>query len=380
MKRTSRWILWAALSALVISPGCRGKSAPEAAARAGEDRDHGNEAASKTSVTLTPQAVATADIRTEPAAPRALARRIAAPGELEFNARRLAHLTARTPGRVERVLAVEGDRVAGGQVLAELYSPDFMALQAEYLQAAGRAARFAADPAEAGPARALLQGARERLLLVGATAADVDGLEASRTPRPLLAVRSPLGGTVLESGVLAGDHVELGTSLFRLADLSTLWACLHIQERDLAYVRTGAEVELKTQAYAGRSFRGRLVLIGDVVDAATRTVEGRVEVPDPDRLLKSGMYVEAAFAAAGARTALAVPESSVQDDGGRAVVFVKTGERTFSRREVVVGERAAGWVEIVRGLAEGEAVVTSGAFLLESELRKSSLEDEHGHD
>ncbi|NTV80801.1 MAG: efflux RND transporter periplasmic adaptor subunit [Candidatus Aminicenantes bacterium] len=132
MKRTSRWILWAALAALVINPGCRDKSAPEAAARAGEDHDHENEAASKTSVTLTPQAVATADIRTEPAAPRALARRIAAPGELEFNARRLAHLTARTPGRVERVLAVEGDRVAGGQVLAELYSPDFMALQAEY--------------------------------------------------------------------------------------------------------------------------------------------------------------------------------------------------------------------------------------------------------
>jgi Cu(I)/Ag(I) efflux system membrane fusion protein len=372
MKRTSRWILWAALAALVVNPACRDRSALEPG-RADEDGEQA--AAAKTSVTLTPEAMAAADIRTEPAAPRALSRRITAPGELEFNARRLAHLTARTPGRIERVLAVEGDRVVQGQVLAEVYSPDFMAVQAEYLQAAERAKRLAGDPAEAGPSRALLEGARERLLLVGATAADVDALESTRAPRPVLDVRASLGGTIIESGVLAGDHVELGTSLFRLADLSTLWACLHVQERDLSSVKTGAEVDLRTQAYPGRTFRGRLVLVGDVVDAATRTVEGRVEVPNPEGRLKAGMYVDAAFAAAGERTALAVPEASVQDDEGRAVVFVKTGERTFARREVVVGERAAGWVEVVKGLSVGEAVVSSGAFLLESELRKSGLGD-----
>ncbi|MCJ7488266.1 MAG: efflux RND transporter periplasmic adaptor subunit, partial [Candidatus Aminicenantes bacterium] len=207
----------------------------------------------------------------------------------------------------------------------------------------------------------------------------IDGLGAAPVPRPFLLVRASLSGTVLESGILAGDHVELGTSLFRLADLSNLWACLHIQEKDLAAVRTGAEVGLRTQAYPGEEFLGRLVLVGDIVDPGTRTVEGRVEVPNPAGKLKSGMYVDASFAAAGERTALVVPESAVQDDEGRNVVFVRTGERTFTRREIAVGERSGGYIEVVKGLAEGDLIVASGGFLLESELRKGGLEDEHGH-
>lgn len=194
-------------------------------------------------------------------------------------------------------------------------------------------------------------------------------------PKPLLAVRAPLTGTILESGVVAGDAVELGTSLFRLADPSTLWACLHIQEEDLGAVRTASEVVLRTHAYPGEEFRGRLVLVGDVVDAATRTVEGRVEVPNAGGRLKAGMYVEATALAGGGRRALVVPEESVQDDDGRPVVFVKTGDRSFARRAVETGEKFAGAVEILKGLAEGETVVTSGSFLLKSEIRKGALGD-----
>ena len=199
-------------------------------------------------------------------------------------------------------------------------------------------------------------------------------------PRPLLSVRATLSGTVLEASVLAGDWVDLGANLFRLADLSTLWASLHIQEKDLSSVKAGAEAVLRTQAYPGEDFRGRLVLVGDVVDAGTRTVEGRVEVPNPSGKLKPGMYVDGSVAAAGERAVIAVPEAALQDDEGRAVVFVKTGERTFERREVVAGERFAGYVEILSGLTEGETVVTSGGFLLKSEMRKGGMEDEHGHD
>ncbi len=254
-----------------------------------------------TSVTLTSEGAATAHIKTDPAATRALSRRVSAAGELEFNARRIVHLTARTPGRVERVVVVRGDRVREGQILAEIYCPDYLTLQAEYLMAAERAKRQSGDPAEAGPARALLESSRERLLLLGATPAEVDGLGALSVPRPLLPVRATLSGTVLEAGVLAGDWVDLGANLFRLADLTNLWACLHIQEKDLSSVKAGAEAVLRTQAYPGEDFRGRLVLVGDIVDAGTRTVEGRVEVPNPSGRLKPGMYVEASVAAAGAR-------------------------------------------------------------------------------
>jgi multidrug efflux pump subunit AcrA (membrane-fusion protein) len=376
MKNFARWIVGAALSALFLVAACRDKPPVEA----GHQVHLTEPETAPISVTLTSEGAATAHIKTDPAAPRALSRRVSAAGELEFNARRIVHLTARTPGRVERVVVVRGDRVREGQILAEIYCPDYLILQAEYLMAAERAKRQSGDPAEAGPARALLDSSRERLLLLGATPAEVDGLGALSVPRPLLPVRATLSGTVLEAGVLAGGWVDLGADLFRLADLTNLWACLHIQEKDLSSVKAGAEAVLRTQAYPGEDFRGRLVLVGDIVDAGTRTVEGRVEVPNPSGRLKPGMYVEASVATAGERAVIAVPEAALQDDEGRAVVFVKTGERTFERREVEAGERFAGYVEILSGLAEGETVVTSGGFLLKSEMRKGGMEDEHGHD
>lgn len=375
MKNFPRWIVGAALPAFFLIAACRDNALVEAGHPAEKP---GSEAAVKSSVTLTPEGVAAADIKTEPALMRILARRITAAGELEFNARRLVHLTARTPGRVERVLAVKGDRVREGQVLAEIYSPDHLTLQAEYILVAERAKRHAGNPAEEGLDRALLDSARERLLLLGASPAEVDALGASPVPRPILPVRATLSGTVIESSVLSGDQVELGTNLFRLADLSTLWGSLHIQEKDLSVVKAGSDAVLKTQAYPGEDFRGRLVLVGDVVDAGTRTVEGRVEVPNPSGKLKPGMYVDASVAA-GERTVLVVPEAALQDDEGRVVIFVKTGERTFARREVQIGEKRGGYVEIVKGLTAGEEVVTSGGFLLESEMRKAGLEDENGH-
>lgn len=380
MTKTTPWIAGAALAALLFAAACGGTTPPSGTAAAAEDHDHEREAAAEaSSVTLSPEAIAAGDIRTEPAATRPLTRRITAPGELELNSRRLAHLTARTAGRVERVLAVAGDRVREGQVLAEVYSQDFLALQAELLQAAERARRLAGNPAEEGSARAFLESANERLLVVGAIPSDLEALSASRVPRPVLAVRAPLSGTVLEAGVIAGDHVDIGASLFRLADLSVLWASLHLQETDLAAVRPGAEVSLETRAYPGEAFRGRLALVGDLVDPETRTIAGRVEVPNSGGRLRAGMYVEAELAVAGERRALAVPGSAILDDEGRTVVFVLTGERTFSQRAVVIGERAGGIVEIVEGLGEGEQVVVSGGILLESERRKGSLVDEHGH-
>jgi multidrug efflux pump subunit AcrA (membrane-fusion protein) len=370
MKTFSRIILVAALPAMLFIAGCRAKSAVDAVAA---DESPAPEAAAPTSVTLTAEAVAAADLRTETVAMRLVARRIAASGELEWNARRVVHLTARTPGRLERVLVVRGDRVREGQLLAEIYSPDFLTLQAEYIQAAARARRYTGNAAEEGPAKAFLAGARERLVLLGVAASEIEGLDASAVPRPLLAVRAPLAGTVLESDIVAGDAVELGTSLFRLADPSTLWACLHIQEKDLAAAKAGTEVVLRTHAYPGEEFRGRLVLVGDVVDAGTRTVEGRVEVANAGGRLKSGMYVEASAAAGGERQALAVPEESVQADEGWPIVFVKTGERTFARRVVETGEKFDGMIEILKGLAPGETIVTSGSFLLKSEMRKGAL-------
>ncbi|MDD8012727.1 MAG: efflux RND transporter periplasmic adaptor subunit [Acidobacteriota bacterium] len=375
MCNLSRHILRALLFVLAVSAcACRGQKAVDAGREAAEAKHE-----TDVSITLTASAWAAGDIHTAKAASHVFRKQVTAPGVLEFNARRLAHLTARTPGRIERVMAVSGDRVGAGQVLAEVYSPDYMSLQAEYLQAMERAQRLAVDLEEAPAARAILVSARQRLLLVGATAAEVDSIGPARVPRPLLAVRAPFAGTVIEANVLAGDHVELGANLFRLADPSVLWASLHIREEDMASLQAGAGAELRTHAYPGEVFRGQLLLVGDVLDEKTRTLTGRVEVANPAGKLKTGMFVEAALEGGANRTVLAVPDAAVQDDDGRSIVFVLTGERRFFRREIATGERLGGQVEVLTGLRAGEEVATSGSFLLKSEMRKGSMEDGHGH-
>jgi len=371
MKTPRRSLIPTVLAGLLVLAGCRAGRPDEPAPAPGATA--AVEAAAPSSVTLTAQAVAAADLKTVSVTSRLVERRITAAGELEWNPRRVVHLTARTPGRLERVTAVRGDRVREGQLLAEIYSPDYLALQAEYIQAVARARRQAGNAAEEGPARAVLAGARERLSLLGVDDAEFKAIEASGQPLPLLHVHAPIAGTVVQCDIVTGDAVELGTSLFRLADPKVLWAGLHIQEKDLGALKPGAEVALKTQAYPGQEFRGRLALIGDAVDPSTRTVEGRVEIANPELRLKSGMYVEATVRPGGERRALTVPEESVQDDEGRPIVFVKTGDRTFTRRPVQLGERFDGVVEVVQGVADGEIVVTSGSFLLKSELRKAAF-------
>jgi RND family efflux transporter MFP subunit len=377
MKKTVRSLIELLFIAqLAFTFACGGKQAVE-----GEDshRENGHGENAAPSITMTPEAVAAVGIQVVPAQTRKVRRRISAPGELEFNARRTLHITARAAGRVERTRVVAGDKVSRGQLLAEIFSPEFMARQAEFLQATARAERLRESREEAGTARAFMEGARERLILLGLSQAETTQLVQTGMPRPFLPVRAQFSGTIIESAAQAGDHVELGASLFRLADLTTLWASLNIQEKDLPALQAGSAAEIRSQAFPGEVFHGRLLLVGDMLDARTRTVIGRAEVPNPAGRLKTGMYIEAVLAGGEERTALVVPESALQEDNGRPIVFVRTQSGVFVRREVEIGERFQGALEILAGLAEGEQIVTSGGFLLKSELNKGSLEDEHGH-
>jgi cobalt-zinc-cadmium efflux system membrane fusion protein len=201
-----------------------------------------------------------------------------------------------------------------------------------------------------------------------------------KSVRPLLAVRAPFGGSIIEQAAVVGDGVEPGASLFRLANLSTLWASVRIYEKDLAAVRPDVDVVLRAQAFPGEDFRGRLVLIGAVMDEKTRTVEARVEVRNPTERLKPGMYVEASIACGEKRRALVIPESALQEFQSLSVVFLQIGPGAYGLRLVETGERSGGRIEIVRGLAEGDEVVTSGSFLLKSEMLKKTMGDEHEHD
>ena len=359
----------AILVAVLFLPVCKKKSQEEAIAQLTEETD-------PSSVTLTSEAVKTAGIQTAEAEIRPIIRTIHAAGEINFNQKRLAHVTARTAGRIEQLLAYPGERVKKGQLLLSLYSQDFLMLQAELLQASERFKRLQNDPEEQDAAKGLLDSARSRLRLYDISDAELAEIENTGSIKTLLPVRAPLDGNITESAVTAGDYVELGASLFRIADLSTVWVNVYIFEKDLSIIRLGSEVVLRAGAFPGREFRGRLFQIGTVVDEKNRTVEGRVELTNPAGDLRPGMFVEAELICSAEAKSLFVPGAAIQDFQNKKVVFVRTGENTFALRFVETGMTLNGFVEILKGLEKKEVVAANGSFFLKSELLKKSLEGE----
>jgi multidrug efflux pump subunit AcrA (membrane-fusion protein) len=336
------------------------------------------ESGAASSVTLTPAAEAAAGIRTVKAGFRRLEAVVHAKGVIAFNPRRTAEVTAKAGGIVETVSAFEGDRVTAGQELAALYCPEFLAGQAECLQIRDRlaAAVSAGDSLQARVLTKLLRSAEDRLLFLGASRQDLLELTAGGRTAALLSLRAPFSGSVVRAAAVAGGPVEPSTVLFSLADPAALWAVVHIQEKDLEDVRPGCAVEVRVDAYPGVVFAGRLTVMGDALDEATRTVKGRVELKDGTGRLKPGMYAEAALAGRRNRPSLCVPETAVRIADGSAVVFAARRGGRYTALPVTIGRTLSGYTEILSGLNAGDTVATEGSFTLKSELLKASLEGE----
>ena len=205
----------------ISSPGCRTNPQGEKDTESSEER-------MPSSMTLPPESIKTAGIQFAQAEIRPVIKVIYAPGEVVFNPRRIHHVTARAAGRIEQILAYPNDRVQKNQLVISLYSQDFLLLQAELLQAAERFKRLQNEAAERAAAQSFLDSARNKLKLLDITDTELDEIEKTRSIKPFLSVRSPLSGSIIESPVTAGDFVELGASLFRVADLSTEIGRAHV--------------------------------------------------------------------------------------------------------------------------------------------------------
>ncbi len=264
--------------------------------------------AAPSTVELSAKAIEIAGVTIEKAVQRTAFASLALPAEVGYNQKAVVGLAARVAGRIERMTAFPGDRVARGQVLFLVYSPDYLTLQAELFQAAKGAASAGAD----GGWASILASARNRLYMLGLTVEEVASIEKTGKAADFLAVRSPISGTVVECGVSAGGYVEVGAPLLKLADLSSVWLAVHIFEKDLSSVSAGAKAEITVAAWPGESFHGTLDLVGAVMDEATRTVVGRVEAANPSGRLKPGMFADVRLVARNAVTFLAVPEEAVR--------------------------------------------------------------------
>jgi Cu(I)/Ag(I) efflux system membrane fusion protein len=178
---------------------------------------------------------------------------------------------------------------------------------------------------------------------------------------------SPRDGIVLERNVSEGMRAQPGESLFRIADHSVMWAIIDVAERDLGALRVGQRATVRARGFPGREFSGKINVIYPQVARETRTARVRVELPNPELLLIHDMYVDAEIETGSAEPVLAVPENAVLDSGGRQAVLIDKGEGRFEPREVKLGHRDGGFVEVSEGLVEDDRVVTSANFLIDAE-------------
>jgi Cu(I)/Ag(I) efflux system membrane fusion protein len=356
---------------LILLSACSG--------RAGESREtpSGGSPAGE-SVALSPEAARTAGIKTEEAAFRKFLPVVRASGTVSLNQKRYVRVTPRFAGRIEKVFCFEGDHVRAGQDLFWIWSPDIMAVEGDYLQILSRVPSAVKESGseDARLQESLARSTEARLELMGFEQADLAAVRANGRPLPVLAIRAPIAGTVVEAETATGSTVNTSSCLCAIADLGSLWVQVHIFEKDLAAVSPGDGVEISVAAYPGRVFNGTLEMIGSLMDEATRTVKGRVLAANPGGLLKPGMFADVRIALKNPVTALAVPDRAVRTFSGKTVVFCPRGDGTFVRRDIRTGREFEGYVEVVEGLKEGERVVTDGSFDVKAEMLKGMLEGE----
>ena len=311
-------------------------------------------------------------VRTAPVTRRDVAQTIRTVGTLAHNDRQITWVNTKYDGWIENV-AVNylGETVEAGQVLFDVYSPRLVTAQMEYLQALDYAARIAESeyPAIAGRARSLVASSRARLRYWDVTDEQIETLERERTPRRSLSVRSPVTGVVVEKmdRALDGLHVRAGANLYQLADLTTIWVDVEVFEHQVAALRVGQRAHVELPYLPGRPYTGFVRYLYPHFDERTRTMTVSVELENPGLTLRAGMYANVTFDVPVARNALALPEEAVLRGGARDLVVLERAPGTFEVAAVTLGRYGGGVWEALDGVAEGDTIVVSAQFLIDSE-------------
>jgi Cu(I)/Ag(I) efflux system membrane fusion protein len=319
----------------------------------GEDTDDGT-------VKLSPGKIQRTGVKSEPAARRAIRSLIRAPGTIQLDERRISVIAMRSESFVLNVANVTtGSHVVKGQRLMEIYSPAIASAAAEYI--ATISSKTTAGDGLYG------RGSRQRLINLDVPDAAIAAIEKTRNVPTSVEWDAPRDGIVLERGAIEGMRVQPGGVLFRIADHTVVWAMIDIAERDLGAIRLGQAATVKARSFPGREFAGKIEVVYPEINKETRTARLRVVLPNPEELLLHDMYVDAEIAVGSGAPVLAVPESAVMDTGSRQAVFVDKGQGRLEPRDVKLGQRGDGYVEIRDGVAEGEPIVVSANFLIDAE-------------
>jgi Cu(I)/Ag(I) efflux system membrane fusion protein len=287
-------------------------------------------------------------------------KRLSAYSYIDFAEDNKKMITARFNGRIEKLYVNKtGDYIRKGEKLFEIYSPDLVQAQNEYLIALN-------NLQQDGNNALLLKSARKKLELFGITDSQIKTLEATRDVNLTPTYYSPFSGTVIEKKVEEGMYVNEGSEIYDIADLSTVWNTADVFEEDLSAVKIGNNVSLKLPAYPGENFEGKVAFIYPVLNSQTRTIKVRTVFTNSSGKLKPQMYGQTFFENNIGRGIVA-PEEAVFFTGKRTIVWIKTPDRMYEQREVITGIKINNKYQILSGLKEGEEIAATGGFLLDSE-------------
>lgn len=309
-----------------------------------------DEAESAGTVKLSLDKVQRLGVRTEEVQERPLTRNVRAFASLQFDERKQVVIAPKFGGWIEKLYVnATGDQVRAGQPLFEVYSPELNVLQQEWLLA-GRSSSTA-----------------EKLRYLDYPEAELDKLRRGEKPSRTVVVPAPSAGTVIEKTAIEGMRFQPGDALFRIVDTSTMWVVADVYEQDLAFVKVGDAALVTINAWPERPLTGKVTFIYPSVGKENRTARLRIEVANPDGLLRADMAATVEITSPLATLALAAPESAVIDSGMRQVVLVDRGEGRYEPRPVKLGARVHGYVQVLDGLKPGEKVVTQATFLIDAE-------------
>ena len=311
-------------------------------------------------VKLSPGKIQRTGVKSVPVERRPIQVAVKAPGTIQLDERRVSVIVMRAESFVQKVADVTtGARVKAGQPLMEIYSSAIASAAAEYLATI--------TSKTIGGVEMYGRGSRQRLVNPDVPDQVIAEMEKTHVAPVTVRWSAPRDGIVLERNAIEGMRANPGDVLFRIADTSLVWALVDVAERDLGNIAVGQRVTVRARSFPGRTFTGTIAIVYPQVNRDTRTVRVRIELANPDAVLLPDMYVDADIDTADAAPVLAVPDSSVLDTGTRQGVLVDKGEGRFEPREVKLGRRGGGYVEIRDGLGEGETVVTSANFLIDAE-------------
>jgi len=326
-------------------------------------------------ISIDPVTVQNMGIRTEKVKRMRFTRLIRTVGKIDYNEENLFTISPKISGWVEKLYVnYTGKMVHKGEPLLEIYSPDLVTTQEEYLLAYNNKklvgnSRF--DAIRNG-AETLLQSSRKRLLYWDIQPSEIEELEKTGKVRKAIRLYSPTNGVVLHKNAVEGVFVKEGTNLYQIADLSTIWVYASIYDYELPWIQVGQEAKVELSYLPGKTFTGKVIYVYPYLNEKARDIKIRMEFPNPNLELKPGMYANVILEGKPIPDALVVPSEAVIRTGERNIVFVARGNGKFEPRKIQIGEEGGPnnkYLRVLSGLLEGESVVTSAQFLLDSESR-----------